>query len=186
MAGRRTRTRNLWPRRIITTSGLLLILTGLVFGVTRLVPVVRDFFASRAEAVQAPASTPVRIDACRESDLRVELSADPDRVSVGVGTVLAYRVAARTPCRTAAGALGVLITSGSQTVWDSTACASHPSATPLLVDASATWSGSVRWDGQSRQGCSGRTSPARAGTYRAVLLVGGRRTGTPVVFEVGG
>lgn len=183
MAGRRGR-RNLWPRRIITTTGLVLILVGLAFGVAHLVPVVRGFFATRAQTVAAPQSTPVRIEACRSADLRVTLAANPDAVGVGAGTVFAYTVRTRTPCASAAGAFGVVVTSGDQRVWDSEACRSGRSATPLLLDASAGWSASVRWDGRARLGCEAQAGVARAGTYRAQLAVDGQAVGPIVVLDV--
>ena len=215
---------NLWPRRIITGLGLLIVAVVLVWGIIRLVGVVADM----RDGTEAPAGesgagqsdqssgaagddeqsgpglandrtdgsgglSSVVIEDCSPDDLEAQVTVD-DPTPVGDGTTAAVTLTGASPqdCTVPAGALGLRIVSGDQTVFDSSVCDEAEAVNPeLLLYRGEPWSGSVTWDGRVHDGCTpidsdgdGSANVATAGTYRAQLLLDGAPLGDQAVFTV--
>lgn len=125
---------------------------------------VRDTIRTQdaAQAVsQATTAYPVPTD-CAMQDLDVSVAA-PLEVPAGAGMSIEVTVAnsGAEPCLFDAGTqnIGAVITSGSDTVWVSTACTNALVSRPLLVGAGQSATAVLSWDGKSTDPtCLGQSS----------------------------
>ncbi len=168
---------NLWPRRIITGTGLLLVIALIVWGVFALIGLFaggasnaespQSTTSSKAETVQSGTGelvlgrgdvvtedgivsndTTVTIPRCAEAEL--DYSATAVQTTVGAGEKLETSIENRSKvaCSTALGRLSLQILTGDQTVYDSAQCESRDeTATPLLLAPNEPWTGTIDWDG---------------------------------------
>ena len=208
---------NLWPRRIITGTGLLAVVALLVWGIVSIVGLVsgdapaeeepQSLEIRKAETIQSgdsvielradqtatrdgivSESEGVTIPACAPDALRYTAEAAQAKVGAGETVSVSVENTGAIACTTRAGALGLRVISGEQTMYDSTACEGYaPDATPLLLAPGASWSGTLGWDGRVySEGCVAPAEAlnAEAGTYRAVVVVGGEAVTEESVFEI--
>lgn len=56
--------------------------------------------------------------------------------------------------------------SGDQKIWDSVACPVKIEKKPLLLRSGQSWTGTITWDGFSRDAKCNKTSHSQAGTYK--------------------
>lgn len=210
--------RRLWARRIITGLGLLAIVALLIWGIVSLVlffvggaasaneepqsletlkvqtlqsgdevlelgsdqTITRDGIVSESEGVIIPT--------CASAALHYTLTASQTKVGEGETLSVSVENTGEVACMIHAGAWGVRIVSGEDTMYDSRACDTYdPKATPLLLAPGMSWSGTLNWDGHVySEGCvaPAEVVNAEAGTYRAILMSEDRQIGEEVVFEV--
>lgn len=92
--------------------------------------------------------------ACDDAHLRIAMDA-PKETAVGAGMSIDVTLTNEgdDACLLDIGgaSLGAVISSGDQTVWDSTACPADPTERPLLVDAGESADASLRWRGASAE-----------------------------------
>ncbi len=138
----------------------------------------------------------VVIAACTADDLSVAPDV-PSAVPAGEGLSVAFTLTSVSAkdCSLSTGRLALRVVSGDQVVSDPSTCVaadqSGADGTELLFATGFHWSGTLTWDGRAHQGCDGvdtdgdgQADVAGAGTYRAQILVDGRRVGDERVFEV--
>lgn len=146
------------------TAGVVIV-GGLGYGVLAGALWVRETIRSQdaAQAVsQQTTAYPVPTD-CVTENLDVSVSA-PLEVSVGAGMTMEITVTNRgtDACLFDAGtqSIGAVITSGTDTVWVSTACPYGLNSRRLLVDAGDSASTVLTWDGRSTDpACLGLPTP---------------------------
>lgn len=178
------RRQNLWPRRIITGLGLILILALLIWGLLALIglasakPAAEDAQSAMAmtgESIQSGSERielrrsdevtrdgiltedrGVRIPGCATGDLSITATAT--QTSVGAGESIALKITntGRTACYTSLGRVDLAIRTGDELVYDSSRCESRDeTATPLLLSPDEAWSGALSWDGRVyAEGCA--------------------------------
>lgn len=178
------RAHSLWPRRIITGLGLILVLALLIWGVFVLIGLAtaqpkadaaQSAMAKTGESIQSGSERielrrsdevtrdgiltedrGVRIPGCATDDLNI--SATPVQTTAGAGESLAVTITnrGRTACFTSLGRVDLTIRTGDELVYDSSLCESRDEAsTPLLLAPDEPWSGSVSWDGRVySEGCT--------------------------------
>ena len=180
----RRRKQNLWPRRIITGLGLILILALVVWAVLFIIGFMTtqpkvdesqsalaktgEFIQSGTERIELRNSDEVTKDGvvtleegvmipgCIAKDLSFSATATQTRVGSGENLALTMVNIGRTACFTSLGRVDMAIRSGDQLIYDSARCASRDEdATPLLLSPGDPWSSSLAWDGRVYvQGCS--------------------------------
>lgn len=178
------RKQNLWPRRIITGLGLILILALVVWAVLFIIGFMTtqpkvdesqsalaktgEFIQSGTERIELRNSDEVTKDGvvtreegvmipgCIAKDLSFSATATQTRVGSGENLALTMVNIGRTACFTSLGRVDLAIRSGDQLIYDSARCASRDEeATPLLLSPGDPWSSSLAWDGRVYvQGCS--------------------------------
>ena len=195
-AGRGPRGVNLWPRRIITGTGLLVVVALLVWGAVSAVralltgsppdPQPQSAAQSGTDASGYPlgadqratadgivtGDTTVDIPVCLEPNLEVRATASDATSGQAVPIDVSLRNRGSVACRVGLSSLAVTITTGNLTVYDS-----------------AAWNGTLGWDGLVHaNGCAAPPGGERAadpGTYQLRVLLDGKDTGNHVVFDVG-
>ncbi len=182
-------------RRLVLAAVALLVLVGLVLGVSALVggdggaegdsddaaPVAAG--ATTPSATPTPSPTPVPTvtvgfepTACAPGALTVTGSSVADTYAPGAIVVFSLTLtnAGPVPCLVDGGSatVGVVVTSGQDRVWASVDCPAGRTERPLLLDAGAVENVSVAWDQvRSAPGCPAEQAAAQPGTYRAVATV---------------
>lgn len=152
----------------------------LVIGLVALLLVPKLLLQLRGEPQPKPTVYPTPV-ACPAEAVRIEL-AIPEVAAAGKPLAIEMSVSTTSelPCLIPAGAssLGMLITSGQETVINTLACAGEQAAPrPLLLKAGDLWKGSLSWDGVVRgEGCA-PVAEAQAGTYVIQLLLNGEKVG---------
>lgn len=213
-AGRGPRGVNLWPRRIITGTGLLVVVALLVWGAVSAVralltgsppdPQPQSAAQSGTDASGYPlgadqratadgivtGDTTVDVPVCLEPNLVVRATASGATSGQAVPIDVSLRNRGSVACRVGLSSLAVTITTGNLTVYDSAACdQGAESEQVLLLSPDRTWSGTLGWDGLVHaNGCAAPPGGERAadpGTYQLRVLLDGKDTGNHVVFDVG-
>ena len=213
-AGRGPRGVNLWPRRIITGTGLLVVVALLVWGAVSAVralltgsppdPQPQSAAQSGTDASGYPlgadqratadgivtGDTTVDIPVCLEPNLEVRATASGATSGQAVPIDVSLRNRGSVACRVGLSSLAVTITTGNLTVYDSAACdQGAESEQVLLLSPDRTWSGTLGWDGLVHvNGCAAPPGGERAadpGTYQLRVFLDGKDTGNHVVFDVG-
>ena len=205
---------NLWPRRIITGLGLLLLIALLLWGISSVVRAIAssvsggqaaqsDSQSAQSGAVEASEyalsggqmatadglltdGTTIDIPACPERDIAASATAESIRSGSALPVALTLGNRGNVACSTSLTRLSLRVTTGDQTVYNSASCAdSQQVSTTLLLRPTASWTGSLTWDGRVyADGCTaptGGASPAPAGTYKLALVMDGREVASTVV-----
>ncbi len=190
---------NLWPRRILTTGALVLVVVLLIGGIWQIVRVIAG--SSSPSGAQPGAASPsssstssaATIVDCNASNLTIQTTVDGKSGAVGSGakfSVVVSHAAGQPDCSTAAGQIAIKVSSGDESIYESSACTeASPSATPLLFSGDESWTGSLSWDGGMYQGCTpiesnGKTKVAHSGTYRVQTFLGEDPIGQEISFDV--
>jgi len=187
---------NLWPRRIITGLGLVLILGLIVWGIVAAVRAIVGAFSGDPAAQSTPQSvvqsgavdasgytlkggqeatadglltdgTTIDIPACLDRDITVTAKASSVVSGSAVPVTLTLENRGSVACATALTRFNLAVTTGDHQVYDSSRCAdSQQSSTTLLLRPGGTWYGALRWDGYVYT--NGCTAPA-GGASAAVV-----------------
>ena len=167
---------NLWPRRIITGLGLLLIIALIVWGIVALVRAVIGAISpdpapqSNPQSVQSGAvdasgytlkggqeatadglltnGTQIDIPACLEHDIRVSAKASEASSGSAMPVTLTLENRGSVACSTSLASFSLQVSTGDQLVYNSARCEQdQQSSTTLLLRPNGTWTGSLSWDG---------------------------------------
>ncbi|SDS24096.1 hypothetical protein [Actinopolymorpha singaporensis] len=128
----------------------------------------------------SPKPTPggsARPVACEPGTLGVEAEVTQSPVEAGKPVVVTVRLlnSGSDPCRLTidSSTLRVLVTSGSDHIWDTADCRGLPEV-PVVLKAKEQRNLTVRWPGvRSREGCPSGQPAAKPGYYAADVTVGG-------------
>ncbi|QWW19863.1 hypothetical protein I6B53_01685 [Schaalia sp. 19OD2882] len=205
---RRAAPVNLWPRRIVTGTGLVVVVALVMWGLWALVNLGVQAWQDHSNADFEPsgagthltkdgwvgANGVTTVPECTPQDLHVKTVGAPS-VNVGAGQDLTVTLenVGKSACHLLFGAYSLQITSGQDTYFDSRACQDRDqSATPLLLRPGSAWTGTMRWDGRRHDGCTPVDADgadgqdvAGPGTYSALVHVGETQVaGDPVVFDI--
>lgn len=178
---------NLWPRRIITGLGLILILALLVWGIVAMVRAIIGAVSadptpqSSPQSVQSGAvdasgytlkggqeatadglltdGTTIDIPTCLDRDITVTAKASTTSSGSAIPVTLTLENRGSVACSTSLSRFGLQISTGDLQVYNSAKCGEEQqSSTTLLLRPGATWTGALRWDGYVyTNGC---TTPA--------------------------
>lgn len=168
---RRRKKVNLWPRRIVTGVGLLLIVGVIVWAIWALISMLvggNSDSVMSAEAQQSSQSaseefTPdgivardgtLTIPQCEAEDLNIDLSVANIAAGKGLAWPLKVTNTSKTACSTVAGGFAVKIFTGDVNVFDSLECTT-PQEDPakLLLRPGMLWEEQIAWDGNQYLGC---------------------------------
>ena len=179
---------NLWPRRIITGLGLLLIIALIVWGIVAAVRAIAGAFSADPAPQSTPQSvvqsgaldasgytlkggqeatadglltdgTTIDIPACLDRDITATAKASPVASGSAMPVTLTLENRGSVARSTSLTRFNLAVTTGDHQVYDSSRCAdSQQSSTTLLLRPGGIWSGSLRWDGYVYT--NGCTAPA--------------------------
>ena len=179
---------NLWPRRIITGVGLLLIIALIVWGIVAVVRAIAGAFSADPVPQSTPQSvvqsgaldasgytlkggqeatadglltdgTTIDIPACLDRDITATAKASTVASGSAMPVTLTLENRGSVACSTSLTRFNLAVTTGDHQVYDSSRCAdSQQSSTTLLLRPGGTWSGELRWDGYVYT--NGCTAPA--------------------------
>ena len=179
---------NLWPRRIITGLGLLLIIALIVWGIVAAVRAIAGAFSAAPVPQSTPQSvvqsgaldasgytlkggqeatadglltdgTTIDIPACLDRDITATAKASPVASGSAMPVTLTLENRGSVACSTSLTRFNLAVTTGDHQVYDSSRCAdSQQSSMTLLLRPGGTWSGSLSWDGYVYT--NGCTAPA--------------------------
>ena len=179
---------NLWPRRIITGLGLILILALIVWGIVAAVRAIAGAFSAGPTPQSTPQSvvqsgaldtsgytlkggqeatadglltdgTTIDVPACLDRDITATAKASSVASGSAMPVTLTLENRGSVACSTSLTRFNLAVTTGDQQVYDSSRCAdSQQSSTTLLLRPGGTWSGALRWDGYVY--ANGCTAPA--------------------------
>ena len=195
---RRKRTVNLWPRRIITGTGLLAVIALLVWGIwagisallaqastVQSAPVVQAGDEVTADGIVSGENT-LRIPTCDESGLTVTPTVASTQVGKGVTVEVNLHNPGQTVCSTSAGRYAIVVGSGEDVYFDGRVCEGRDvNAIPLLLSPTMSWGTSLRWEGARYNGCTLSSSDAApAGAYWVQLYTGDEPLGERLPFAV--
>ena len=168
---------NLWPRRIVTGLGLILIVALIVWGVVAAVRAIAGAFSADPAPQSAPQSvvqsgaldasgytlkggqeatadglltdgTTIDIPACLDRDITATVNASPVASGSAMPVTLTLENRGSVACSTSLTRFNLAVTTGDHLVYDSSRCAERQqSSTTLLLRPGGTWSGALRWDG---------------------------------------
>lgn len=191
---------NLWPRRIITGLGLILILALIVWGVVALVRAVIGVFTSdpvpqsSTQSVQSGTvdasgytlkggqevtadglltdGTAIEIPVCLDKDIAVTATASDASVGSPLYVSVTLENRGSVACSTSLSNYTLQVSTGSHQVYDSARCAADDeSAKTLLLRPTGTWSGWLSWDGYVyADGCTPPAGGAKAATVGTYKL----------------
>ena len=178
---------NLWPRRIITGLGLILILALIVWGIVAGIRAIVGAVSadptpqSSPQSVQSGAvdasgytlkggqeatadglltdGTTIDIPACLDRDITATAKASTTSSGSAMPVTLTLENRGSVACSTSLSRFGLQISTGDLQVYNSAKCGEEQqSSTTLLLRPGATWTGALRWDGYVyTNGC---TTPA--------------------------
>ncbi|MDO4258055.1 MAG: hypothetical protein Q4C87_00885 [Actinomycetaceae bacterium] len=201
--GKKKRPVNLWPRRIITGGGALLILSLLIWGIwagisALLAP--RDTTASQSAGPVEERSKdgividdgPVQIPECSGDHLDIKVEVGDVAAGKPLTTPVVLTNSSDIACSTTFGGYALVVKSGEDTIYDGRKCEGiDPAATPLLLSPKTQWTGNLTWNGTRHNGCApvdsdgnGAADPALPGTYRLQIFSGENAVGDEVSFNV--
>ena len=191
---------NLWPRRIITGLGLILILALIVWGVVALVRAVIGVFTSdpvpqsSTQSVQSGTvdasgytlkggqeatadglltdGTAIEIPVCLDKDIAVTATASEASVGSPLYVSVTLENRGSVACSTSLSNYTLQVSTGGHQVYDSARCAADDeSAKTLLLRPTGTWSGWLSWDGYVYvDGCTSPAGGAKAATVGTYKL----------------
>ena len=191
---------NLWPRRIITGLGLILILALIVWGVVALVRAVIGVFTSdpvpqsSTQSVQSGTvdasgytlkggqeatadglltdGTAIEIPVCLDKDIAVTATASEASVGSPLYVSVTLENRGSVACSTSLSNYTLQVSTGGHQVYDSARCAADDeSAKTLLLRPTGTWSGWLSWDGYVyADGCTSPAGGAKAATVGTYKL----------------
>lgn len=179
---------NLWPRRIITGLGLILILALIVWGIVAAVRAIAGAFSADPAPQSTPQSavqsgaldasgytlkggqeatadglltdgTTIDIPACLDRDITATASASAISSGSAMPVTLTLENRGSVACSTSLSRFALQISTGDLQVYNSAKCGEdQQSSATLLLRPGATWSGALRWDGYVYT--NGCTTPA--------------------------
>ena len=168
---------NLWPRRIITGLGLILILALIVWGIVAAVRAIAGAFTADPAPQSTPQSavqsgaldasgytlkggqeatadglltdgTTIDIPACLDRDITATASASAISSGSAMPVTLTLENRGSVACSTSLSRFALQISTGDLQVYNSAKCGEdQQSSATLLLRPGATWSGALRWDG---------------------------------------
>lgn len=186
---------NLWPRRIITGLGLILVLVLIVWGVVALVRAIAGVLTPDPVPQSAPQSvqsgtvdasgytlkggqevtadglltngTSIEIPVCLEKDIAVTSQASEASAGSTMYVQVTLENRGAVACATSLSDYTLQVSTGGQQVYDSARCeVDEEDSKTLLLRPSSTWSGWLSWDGHVYvDGC---TTPAGGASVAAV------------------
>ena len=179
---------NLWPRRIITGLGLILILALIVWGIVAAVRAIVGAFAADPAPQSTPQSavqsgaldasgytlkggqeatadglltdgTTIDIPACLDRDITATARASAISSGSAMPVTLTLENRGSVACSTSLSRFALQISTGDLQVYNSAKCGEdQQSSATLLLRPGTTWSGALRWDGYVYT--NGCTTPA--------------------------
>ena len=179
---------NLWPRRIITGLGLILILALIVWGIVAAVRAIAGAFAADPAPQSTPQSavqsgaldasgytlkggqeatadglltdgTTIDIPACLDRDITATARASAISSGSAMPVTLTLENRGSVACSTSLSRFALQISTGDLQVYNSAKCGEdQQSSATLLLRPGSTWSGALRWDGYVYT--NGCTTPA--------------------------
>ena len=179
---------NLWPRRIITGLGLILILALIVWGIVAAVRAIVGAFSADPAPQSTPQSavqsgaldasgytlkggqeatadglltdgTTIDIPACLDRDITATARASAISSGSAMPVTLTLENRGSVACSTSLSRFALQISTGDLQVYNSAKCGEdQQSSATLLLRPGATWSGALRWDGYVYT--NGCTTPA--------------------------
>ena len=179
---------NLWPRRIITGLGLILILALIVWGIVAAVRAIAGAFAADPAPQSTPQSavqsgaldasgytlkggqeatadglltdgTTIDIPACLDRDITATARASAISSGSAMPVTLTLENRGSVACSTSLSRFALQISTGDLQVYNSAKCGEdQQSSATLLLRQGSTWSGALRWDGYVYT--NGCTTPA--------------------------
>ena len=179
---------NLWPRRIITGLGLILILALIVWGIVAAVRAIAGAFSADSTPQSTPQpvvqsgaldasgytlkggqeatadglltdGTTIDIPACLDRDITATAKASTVASGSAMPVTLTLENRGSVACSTSLSRFGLQISTGDLQVYNSAKCGEEQqSSTTLLLRPGTTWTGALRWDGYVYT--NGCTTPA--------------------------
>ena len=179
---------NLWPRRIITGLGLILILALIVWGIVAAVRAIVGAFSADSAPQSTPQSvvqsgaldasgytlkggqeatadglltdgTTIDIPACLDRDITATARASAISSGSAMPVTLTLENRGSVACSTSLSRFALQISTGDLQVYNSAKCGEdQQSSATLLLRPGSTWSGALRWDGYVYT--NGCTTPA--------------------------
>lgn len=145
-----------WLRRIISTTILLLVLVGLIFGIVKLGGWVKGVLSEEhSRATETATIKPVVIEGCTSKDLTISVTPSVVSVQEGNGFDVAVSLVNKggEDCSFDLSTLVISLEGPGGAVWTPTAC------TPtwgknLLLGAGKSWSTTLTWDGLVHADCA--------------------------------
>lgn len=161
-----------WVRRIVSTTVLLLVLVGLVFGVVKLGGWVKGLLsAEHARTTEVATIKPVVIEACSAKDLGISVTPSVSSVQEGQGFDVAVTLenTGSEDCSFDLSTLAVSLEGTGGAVWTPTAC-SETWDKSLLLGVGKSWAATLTWDGLVYADCvvvqhSGAAATPMEGSY---------------------
>lgn len=144
-----------WARRIISTSVLVLILIGLIYGVVALARGASGFLAERHEqASVGTIASPVEISACEPKDVGFDVTVSPSVASVGEPVQVTVEATnnGTQGCSLDTSEVSVQLKMGKEVVWNPTECDSTWGKI-LLLAPDQPWSTTLEWSGFTQVDC---------------------------------
>lgn len=161
-----------WMRRIISTTILLLVLVGLIFGAVKLGGWVKGILSDEhARTTEVATIKPVVIEACAAPDLGITVTPSVASVQEGYGFDVAVSLvnSGSEDCSFDLSTLVVSLEGPGGPVWTPSACAANWDKN-LLLGAGKSWATTLTWDGLVYADCvlvqhSGGSATPMEGAY---------------------
>lgn len=177
-----------WVRRIVALLVLALIVAGVVFGVRCVLSWRQAAEDSKKVAAEKSTQDSVLVEPTECSADNLSLSVAPKQDSYEVGSTVEFSINlentdSENPC-TINGSLaevGLEITTGEVSVWQSTTCNQEADEQLLLLGTGMEYSSSIAWDGHLYQDCEVGDF-AQAGTYHVTPVLQGQKLEGDAVF----
>lgn len=185
--------RQMWIRRIISTTLLLAALALLIFGAIIFAQFIgKKYSVEQQERSSAVRATPIVVTECTNENLMVSTKPQPVNPAVGEGLKLGVSLEnkGKNGCSLDTAAVQISLVTGEDTVWEPTVCADGWER-QLLLSPAVPWETTLQWDGKIYDGCemlkdteSGEGLVAEEGTYRVQVTANGSKLSVPTVVQV--
>lgn len=171
--------KEMWIRRIVSTTVLVVIVLLVIFGVSKLLG---KSGADKAKESQSEQSDQASLDipVCAAKDLNAGVSFEPPVTYVGQETQVALQLRniGTTPCQMDTANLQLRMVTGEDEVWQGGQCSGNWDKL-LLLDIGQEWGTKLTWDGHIYNDCVAVTNDedsalwAASGTYQLLVNYSG-------------
>lgn len=144
-----------WVRRIVSTSVLLALVGGLIFGAVHFFGVLKNVLQDQHEKTAIPnVAEPVTIEECAFQDLGLQLRPEPQsqRATEPIEVLITVVNEGEEACSLQTESLDVTMKIGAEVIWEPIKC--DPSwGRTLLLKEGQDWVGSLTWNGRTFVDC---------------------------------